>query len=137
MEWSTRACAISRKYWSAATKRTLRLGEEALPDADRPHKQDVLAAVEEVQRAGGVEEPAVEADLCRPVEVLEPTDLLEAGLAQAQLQAPVVALAHLADEDDLQEVRVVEPVAPRECDAFGRVLSTPVSGLGGALHNAR
>ena len=40
-----------------------RLGEEALADADGAGEQDVLAAVEEVQRAGGVEEPAVEPDL--------------------------------------------------------------------------
>ena len=59
----------------------------AAPSASR----DVFAAVEKLQRAGGVEEPAVEPDLCRPVEVLEPAELLEAGLAQAQLQAPVVA----------------------------------------------
>ena len=85
-----------------------RLGEEALADADGADEQDVLAAVKELQRAGGVEQPAVEPDLCRPVEVLEPAELLEAGLAQAQLQAPVVAAAHLVGEEDLQEVGVVE-----------------------------
>ena len=80
-----------------------RLGEEALADADGADEQDVLAAVEEAQRAGGVEQPAVEPDAGRPVEVLEPAELLEAGLAQAQLQAPVVAAAHLVGEDDLQK----------------------------------
>ena len=85
----------------------------------------MFAAVEKLQRAGGVEEPAVEADLCRPVEVLEPADLLEAGLALAQLQAPVVAAAHLAGEDDLQEVGVVEPLAPGEGDALGQGVGHP------------
>ena len=84
----------------------------------------MLAAVEELQRAAGVEEPAVEPDRCRPVEVLEPTELLEAGVAQAQLQPPVVAAAHLVGEDDLQEVGVVEPVAAGEGDALVKVLST-------------
>ena len=98
----------------------------------------MFAAVEKLQRAGGVEEPAVEADLCRPVEVLEPADLLEAGLAQAQLQAPVVALAHLAGEDDLQEVRVVEPLAPGEGDALGQDVEHPrFLARGGAFHDAR
>ena len=85
-----------------------------MPTPTGPDEQDVLAAVEEAQRAGGVEQPAVEADLCRPVEVLEPAELLEAGLAEAQFQPPVVAAAHLVGEDDLQEVGVVEPVAPGE-----------------------
>ena len=80
----------------------------------------MLAAVEEVQREGGVEQAAVEPDGGRPVEVLEAAELLEAGLAQAQLQPPVVAAAHLVDEQDLQEVRVVEVVAPREGDALGQ-----------------
>ena len=138
MEWSTRACAISRKYWSAVTKRTLRLGKEALADADGPREQDVLAAVEKLQRAGGVEEPAVEPDGGRPVEVLEPADLLEAGLAQAQLQAPVVAPAHLIGEGDLQEVGVVEPLAPGEGDALGQGVEHPrFRAFGGAFHNAR
>ena len=85
----------------------------------------MFAAVEKLQRAGGVEEPAVEPDLCRPVEVLEPADLLEAGLAQAQLQAPVVAAAHLVGQDDLQEVGVVEPLAPGEGDALGQGVGHP------------
>ena len=85
----------------------------------------MFAAVEEVQRAGGVEEPAVEPDLCRPVEVLEPAELLEAGLAQAQLQPPVVAPAQLAAEGDLQEVSVVEPLAAGEGDALGQGVEQP------------
>ena len=98
----------------------------------------MLAAVEKLQRAGGVEEPAVEADLCRPVEVLEPAELLEAGLAQAQLQAPVVAAAHLVAEDDLQEVGVVEPLAAGEGDALGRGVEHPrLRAFGGVFHNAR
>ena len=48
----------------------------------------MLAAIEEVQREGGVEQAAVEPDGGRPVEVLEAAELLEAGLAQAQLQPP-------------------------------------------------
>ena len=47
-------------------------------------------------------------------------ELLEAGLAQAQLEPPVVAAAHLVGEDDLQEVGVVEPVAAGEGDALGQ-----------------
>ena len=113
-----------------------RLGEEALADADGADEQDVLAAVEELQRAGGVEEAAVEPDLCRPVEVLESAELLEASLAQ--LQPPVVAAAHLVGEDDLQEVGVVEPLAPGEGDALGQGVEHPrLRAFGGAFHNAR
>ena len=98
----------------------------------------MFAAVEKLQRAGGVEEQAVEADLCRPVEVLEPAELLEAGLAQAQLQAPVVAPAQLVGEDDLQEVRVVEPLAAGEGDALGQGVEHPrLRAFGGAFHDAR
>ena len=86
----------------------------------------------------GGHEAAVEADLCRPVEVLAPAELLEAGLTQAQFQAPVVALAHLAGEDDLQEVGVVGPVARGESDALGQGVEHPrLRAFGGAFHNAR
>ena len=47
-------------------------------------------------------------------------DLFADGLPQAEFQAPVVAAAHLVGEDNLQEVGVVEPVAPRESDALGQ-----------------
>ena len=92
-----------------------RLGEEALADADGADEQDVLAAVEEAQRAGGVEEAPVEPDGGRPVEVLEPAELLEAGLAQAQLQAPVSAgPAHARGVADEAAVAGVLEEAPRE-----------------------
>ena len=98
----------------------------------------MVAAVEKLQRAGGVEEPAVEADLCRPVEVLESAELLEARLALAQLQAPVVAPAHLVGEDDLQGVSVVEPLAAGAGDALGQGVEHPrFRAFGGAFHNAR
>ena len=60
---------------------TERLGEEALAHSDRTDEQHVLAAVEELQRAGGVEQPAVERDLGGPVDVFQPADLFEAGPA--------------------------------------------------------
>ena len=63
-----------------------RLGEEALADADGADEQDVLAAV----RAG-----AGRADLADQ----KSSELLEAGLAQAQLEPPVVAAAHLVGEE--------------------------------------
>ena len=98
----------------------------------------MLAAVEEPQRAGGVEEAPGEPDRSRPVEVLEPAEPLEAGLAQAELQAPVVAAAHLVGEDNLQEVSVVEPLAPGEGDALGQGVEHPrFRAFGGAFHNAR
>ncbi len=75
-----------------------RLREETLADADRAHQQHVLAAVEELQREGGVEQPAVEPDLRRPVEVPEAATLIEARLAEAQLEAAVVAPADLVRE---------------------------------------
>jgi len=56
-----------------------RLGEEALAHPDRTDEQHVLAAVQELQRAGRVEQPPVERDLGGPVEVLKPADLFEAG----------------------------------------------------------
>jgi len=97
-----------------------RLGQEALADADGADEQDVLAAVEELQGEGGVEQAAVEAYGGGPVEVLEAAELLEAGLAQPKLEAPVVAAAHLVDEEELEEVGVVELVAASEGDALGQ-----------------
>ena len=83
VERSTRACAISAEVLVGGHDADgERLGEEALPDADRPHEQDVFAAVEKLQRAGGV-------------------------------------------EDDLREVRVVEPLAPGEGDALGQGVEHP------------
>ena len=60
------------------------LGQEAPADADGADEQDVLAAVEELEREGGVEAAAVEPDGGGPVEVLEAAELLEAGLAQPE-----------------------------------------------------
>ena len=86
-----------------------------MPTPTGADEQDVLAAVEEAQRAGGVEEAPVEPDGGRPVEVLEPAELLEAGLAQAQLQAPVSAgPAHARGVADEAAVAGVLEEAPRE-----------------------
>ena len=63
---------------------------------------------------------AVEPDGGRPVEVLEAAELLKAGLAQPELEAPVVAAAHLVDEQELEEVSVVELVPTGEGDALGQ-----------------
>ena len=48
------------------------------------------------------------------------------------------ALAHLAVEDDLQEIGVVEPLAPGTGDALGQGVEHPrFRAFGGAFHNAR
>ena len=50
----------------------------------------------------------------------------------------MVAPAHLVGEDDLQEVGVVEPLAPGEGDALGQGVEQPrLRAFGGAFHNAR
>ena len=58
------------------------LDQEALADPRRSHQQYVLVLVQELQGEDGVQEPAVEGDGGRPVEVLQPAGLLEAGALQ-------------------------------------------------------
>lgn len=62
-----------------------RLGEEALARPDRTDEQHVLVAVDQLQRAGGVEQPSVERGLGGPFEVFQASDLVEPpSLAQTQ-----------------------------------------------------
>ena len=78
------------------------LGQEALADPCGSHQQDVLVLVQELQGEDGVQEPAVECDGRRPVEVLQPAGLLEAGALQPQFGAPVSPAVDLVAEDDLR-----------------------------------
>ena len=65
------------------------LGHEALADAGGSHQQDVLVFVQELQGEDGVQQASVKRDGRRPVEVLQPANLLEAGALQPHLDAPV------------------------------------------------
>ena len=58
------------------------LGQEALAHSGGPHQQYVLVLGQELQGEDGVQEPTVEDDGRRPVEVLQPAGLLEAGALQ-------------------------------------------------------
>jgi len=49
----------------------------------------VLAPGQEFQGEGGVQQPAVQGDRRRPVEVLQAADLLESGLLQAHIDTAV------------------------------------------------
>ena len=66
------------------------LGQEALADADGPHQEDVLVSGEELQGEDGVQEPSVERDRGRPVEVLKTADLLEPGLLEVDFEPAMV-----------------------------------------------
>ena len=58
------------------------LGQEALAHSGGSHQQYVLVLVQELQGEDGVQQAAVEGDGRRPVEVLQPAGLLEAGALQ-------------------------------------------------------
>ena len=79
------------------------LSEEALADAGGANEQDVLVLVQELQREDGVQQAAVHGDGRGPVEVLQTAGLLEPGVVQSELYAPVLAAADLVGEDDLEE----------------------------------
>jgi len=81
-----------------------RLGEEALAQPHRIDEQHLFAAVER--------------DLGGPVEILQPADLFETGLSQAQCEPPVVAAADRVGQDVLQEVEVAELFAAGQGDPF-------------------
>ena len=55
-----------------------------------------------------VEEPAVQGDFGRPVEVLKATGLLEAGRPQPEVGASIIPAADLVGQSVLQEGRVVQ-----------------------------
>ena len=76
------------------------LGHEALAPSGGSHQQYVLVLVQELQGEDGVQEPAVEGDVGRPVEVLQAAGLLEAGALKPQFNAPVGAAIDLVAEDD-------------------------------------
>ena len=93
-------------------------GEEGLADADGPHEQDVLVAVQEAQAEEVPDAVAVEGDGGVPVEALESLLLSEAGLVDAQGEALAFPPVDLILEGKFQEVlmrelgllRVGEPV---------------------------
>ena len=102
------------------------MGEEALPDADRPHEQGRVRGGRELQRAGGVEEPAVEADLCRPVEVLEPADPApKPAWRRRSSRRPWSRRLTSSPRMICREVSVVEPLAAGEAMRSGRGVEHP------------
>ena len=63
------------------------LGQEALADAGGTDEQHMLVPGQKLQGECGVEEPAIQSDGRRSVEVLQAAGLLESGLLQAHLDA--------------------------------------------------
>ena len=88
------------------------LGQEALAHSGRSDEQHVLAPGQELQGEGGVQQPSVQGDGRRPVEVLQPAGLLKAGLLQPRLNAPVSAAVDLVAENDFQEGGIVQLLPP-------------------------
>ena len=74
--------------------------------------------VQKLQGKDGVQEPAVQGDRRRPVEVLQPAGLLETGAVQSHLDAAVGAAVDLVAEDDLQEGGVVQLLTTGQGDAL-------------------
>ena len=79
------------------------LGQEGLAHTGGPHQQDVFVLAQEFLGEDGVQEPAIQGDGRRPVEVLQSAGLLEASVPQPQFQAAVGAAVDLVGEDDFQE----------------------------------
>ena len=96
------------------------LGHEALADAGGTHQQDMLVLVEKLQGECGVQEPTVQGDRRRPVEVLQPADFLETGVLEPEFNAAVSAAVYLVLEDDFQEGGVVQLLPSGQGDAFGQ-----------------
>ena len=75
---------------------------------------------EELQGEDGVQEPSVERDRGRPVEVLKTADLLEPGLLEVDFEPAMVPAVDLVGQDDLEEGRVVQLLSPGEGEPFGK-----------------
>ena len=121
---------MALKKWPAWLNRTVcpaltggvaeGLGQEALADAGGSHQQDVFVFVQELQGEDGVQQSPVHGDGRRPVEVLQPANLLEAGTLQPRLDAPAGPAVDLAAEDDFQEGGVVQLLPAGQGDALGQ-----------------
>jgi hypothetical protein len=81
-------------------------GEEGLADADGPHEERVLLALDEAEREEVADALAVEADGRIPVEGLEGLLGLEAGAREAQREVALIAARNLVVERELEEVEL-------------------------------
>lgn len=88
-------------------------GEEGLPDADRPHEEHVLLALDEAERKELPDALAVEAHGGIPVEALEGLLGVEAGPGEAQLEILLVPARDLVVQRELEEVELREFRRPR------------------------
>ena len=79
------------------------LGQEGLADTGGTHQEDVFVPGQELQGEDGIQQSPVQGNGGGPVEVLQAAGFLEAGVVEAQFDAPVLPPADLISEDDLQE----------------------------------
>ena len=76
--------------------------------------------VQKLQGKDGIQQPAIQGDRRRPVEVLQAASLLETGATQPEFDAALSATVHLVAEDDLQEGCVVQLFTAGQGDALGQ-----------------
>ena len=77
------------------------LRQKGLTDADRPNKEHVLVAVNEIQGEDGIHKTALHSYPGCPVEILQAADLLETRLLKVHFQVTVITPGYLVSEDYL------------------------------------
>lgn len=104
----------------AGCRRTECLREEGLTDTDGTDEEDMLFALEEVEREEFVEMTAVELDSGRPVEVVEGDAFFEAGLEKPPFELLGIATLDFVGEDEREKGGVVELLGTCEGEAVGQ-----------------
>ena len=84
------------------------MNDKCLPDADGSNDQDVLLALEELQREHVLELAPIELDGGRPIKVVQGDALLETGLQQVALQGLLLAALDLIGQQQGQELGVIQ-----------------------------
>ncbi|MEZ4479674.1 MAG: hypothetical protein R3B97_00775 [Dehalococcoidia bacterium] len=118
--------------------RTEGLGEEGLADTNWSDEEDVLLALEEVQREELVEVASVELDGCRPVEVVERDTFFEPAWRSLRSSCWASRRWTSSGQDERQEGGIVELLGTREGQPVrqGRIVWPSLSRLRRATRSA-
>jgi len=77
------------------------LGEKGFADTDWADQEDVLTALQKVQREDGVQQSTLHGYRGGPVEVFQSANVLKAGLLEVDLEAAVITPGNLVGEEYL------------------------------------